>query len=229
MTVPVLLLTAAITAAQQGVSVPPPAPPAAPTIAARFDPGSLDEQRQNPRQSPRRSPDDSEGQSTERPHQVGLGAQMGLSNRGGGGAFRMFMTQQLGVNFSANYYPGTRYSTPSGIVQGSTFAVMPSVMYMITKPNLLRDVDLRPYVGGGLNYVHASGRPQPTTVPGVISYGSESGIGGQVLGGVEMTFRSADYITISFEGTYYRVPGTYQNASLRDGFQCALAFHFYLK
>ena len=227
MTVSVLLLTAAIAAAQQDVRVPPPAAP--PTVAARFDPGSLDQQSQSPRQSPRQSPDENERKSGERPHQIGLGAQMGLSSRGGGGAFRMFMTPQLGFNFSASYYPGTRYNTVNGPVSGSTFAVMPSVMYMITKPNLLRDVDLRPYVGGGLNYVHASGRPLPTTVPGVISYGSESGIGGQVLGGVEMTFRSADYITISFEGTYYRVPGTYQNASLRDGFQYALAFHFYLK
>ena len=224
MTVSVLLLTAAIAAAQQDVRVPPPAAP--PTVAARFDPGSLDGQRQSPRQSP----DENERQSGERPHQIGVGAQMGLSSRGAGGGFRMFMTPQLGFNFSASYYPGTRYATANGgIIQGNTFAVMPSVMYMITKPNLLRDVDIRPYVGGGLNYVYASGRPLPTTVPGVISYGSESGMGGQVLGGAEMTFRSADYITISFEGTYYRLPGTYQNASLRDGFQYALAFHFYLK
>ena len=153
---------------------------------------------------------------------------MGLSTRGGGGAFRMFMTQQLGVNFSANYYPGARYNTVNGPVQGSTFAMMPSVMYMVTKPNLLRDIDLRPYVGGGINYVHAS-RPMPTTVPGVLTLESESGMGGQVLGGVEMTFRSADYITISFEGTYYRLPVNYQNAVLRDGFTYAMAFHFYLK
>jgi hypothetical protein len=221
MTVPVLLLTAAFAASQQDVRVPPPA---APTIAARFDPGSLDEQRPSPRQSP----DDDERQSGERPHQIGLGAQMGLSTRGGGGAFRMFMTQQLGVNFSANYYPGARYNTVNGPVQGSTFAVMPSVMYMVTKPNLLRDIDLRPYVGGGINYVHAS-RPMPTTVPGVLTLESENGMGGQVLGGVEMTFRSADYITISFEGTYYRLPVNYVNAALRDGFTYAMAFHFYLK
>ena len=106
---------------------------------------------------------------------------------------------------------------------------MPSVMYMVTKPNLLRDVDIRPYVGGGVNYVHAS-RPVPTTAdPRVLTLESESGMGGQVFGGAEMTFRSADYITISFEGTYYRLPVTYQNAALRDGFTYALAFHFYLK
>ena len=219
MTVPVLLLTAAVAAAQQGV--PPPSPSAPATIAARFDPGAVDQQRPGSTENER--------QSGERPHQVGLGAQMGLSQAGGGGAVRVFMTQQLGFNFAANFYSGNRYATPTGTVQGHTFAAMPSVMYMITKPNLLRDVDLRPYVGAGLNYVYATGRPMPTTVPGVVSYGSESGIGGQVLGGVEMTFREADYITISFEGTYYRIPGTYQNASLRDGFQYALAFHFYLK
>ena len=228
MIVPVLLLSAAIASAQQDVRVPPPAAPT--TITARFDPGSLDKQGQDPRQSPRQSPDENERKSGERPHQIGLGAQMGLGSQGGGGAVRMFVTQQLGFNFSANFYQGNRYATVNGgVVQGHTFAVMPSVMYMITKPNLLRDVDIRPYVGGGLNYVYATGRPMPTTVPGVISYGSESGIGGQVLGGAEMTFRSADYMTISFEGTYYRLPGTYQNASFRDGFQYALAFHFYLK
>jgi hypothetical protein len=220
MTVPVLLLTAAFAAAAQDLRVPPPA---APIIAARFDPGPISEQR------PAQSPDQNERPSGERPHQIGVGAQMGLSSRGGGGAFRLFMTDQLGINFSANFYRGTRYNTINGPVQGSTFSVMPSVMYMLTKPNLLRDVDIRPYVGGGINYVRASGRPLPTTVPGVVSFGTESGIGGQVLGGAEMTFRSADYITISFEGTYYRLPVTYQNAALRDGFTYALAFHFYLK
>ena len=219
MTMPVLLLTAVFAAPQQDLRVPSPQ---APTIAARFNVDSIEQQRT-------RRPEEDE-QSTERPHQFGLGANMGLSSRGGGGSFRMFMTQQFGFNVSANYYQGTRYATvSSGTVQGHTFAVMPSVMYMITKPNLLRDVDIRPYVGGGLNDVYATGRPLPTTVPGVITFGSESGLGGQVLGGAEMTFRSADYLTISFEGTYYRVPGTYQNASLRDGFQFAMAFHFYLK
>jgi hypothetical protein len=222
MTVSVLLLTAAIAAAQQDVRVPPPAAPV--VVAARFDPGSLDPQRQSQRQSP----DDNERQSGERPHQIGLGAQMGLSSRGGGGAFRMFMTPQLGFNFSASYYPGTRYNTVNGPVSGSTFAVMPSVMYMITKPNLLRDVDIRPYVGGGMNYVHAS-RPLPTTVPGVLTLESQNGIGGQVFAGAELTFRSADYITISFEGTYYRLPVTYVSAAVPDGFTYALAFHFYLK
>ena len=54
-------------------------------------------------------------------------------------------------------------------------------------------------------------------------------MGGQVFGGAEMTFRSADYITISFEGTYYRLPGTYLNAHFATGFTYAFAFHFYLK
>ena len=89
MTVSVLLLTAAIAAAQQDVRVPPPAAP--PTVAARFDPSSLDQQRQSPRQNP----DENERQSGERPHQIGVGAQMGLSSRGAGGGFRAFMTPKL--------------------------------------------------------------------------------------------------------------------------------------
>ena len=153
---------------------------------------------------------------------------MGLSSAGGGGAFRLFPTQQLGFNFSAVYYPGARYATANGrSIQGNTFAVMPSVIYMITKPNILRDVDIRPYVGAGFNYVHAS-RPVQY-LPGTYQLESQSGIGGQVFGGAEMTFSGAKYITISFEGTYYRLPVTYSNAALQDGFTYAMAFHFYLK
>ena len=218
MTVPVLLLTAAFAAPQQEVRMPSPA---VPPIAARFDIEATDQQRQKS--------DDNERQTGERPHQIGVGANMGLSSRGGGGAFRLFMTDQLGFNFSANYYSGARYATVNGrTIQGHTFAVMPSVIYMITKPNILRDVDIRPYVGAGFNYVYAS-QPVPTTVPGVRVLESQTGMGGQVFGGAEMTFRSADYITISFEGTYYRLPVTYVNAALADGFTYALAFHFYLK
>ena len=218
MTMPVLLLTAVFAAPQQDLRIPTPQ---APTIAARFNVDSIEQQRT-------RRPEEDE-QSTERPHQVGVGAAMGISNRGGGGAMRFFMTSQLGVNFSALYYPGAQYRMANGrTIQGSTFAVMPSVIYMITPANLLRDVDLRPYVGGGLNYVYAS-RPVTTTVPGTLVLESQNNWGGQVFGGVEMTFRSADYITISFEGTYYRMPSNYYGSAQLDGFQYALAFHFYLK
>jgi len=37
------------------------------------------------------------------------------------------------------------------------------------------------------------------------------------------------FLTISIEGTYYRLPVTYVNANVVGGFNYVLAFHFYLK
>jgi len=217
MTVPFLLLTTILGAPQQPVPVPT-VPSATPVFSARFDA----EQTQRPDQRERNSSD-------ERPHEVGVGGVVAMSNAGGGAGFRYFMNQRLGVNlYVGKSNVGPRYSTPNGQVQGSTFYVMPSAIFMLTRPDSTRDVDIRPYVGGGLNYVHAS-------TPGYYAPGqalqttSDNGMGGQVFFGMEMTFRSADFITISAEGQYYKLPVNYVNASVMDGFSYGLAFHFYLK
>ena len=103
---------------------------------------------------------------------------------------------------------------------------MPSVIVMLSKPNLSRQMDIRPYVGGGVNYVNAS---TPRTSTGVPYTGSTSGVGGQVFGGAEMTFRDAKAMTISVEGIYYALPVNYINSNVIDGFNYVVAFHFYLR
>ena len=209
MTVPVLVLSALIGAPAQD---PPNRPlvDAGPPIIARFDTAQLDQERE------RRTPG-------ERPHTVGLGGQMGVSNRGGGGGLRYFFGNRLGANFEVAWYRPRYTATTSG----STFAVLPSIIFMLTDPDPTRDVDIRPYVGGGVSYVRSS-RPV-TTAPGQTTSLRRSGTGGQAFGGVELTFREADYLTISIEGTYYKLPVSYVNANVVGGFNYVLAFHFYLK
>lgn len=213
MTIPALLLvTASLAAPPPGVLATASGPRLSPdTSTVRFD-------TQRGEGPDRRKPG-------KRPHTVGVGGQVTISNRGAGGGFRYFFGERVGVNFSAGWYQnGSRYT--SNTQQGSTFAALPSVLVMLTKPNKTRDVDIRPYVGGGLNYVRSSTPVQTRTTT---TLQQRSGTGGQVFGGVEMTFRDADMVTISAEGIYYSLPVNYVNSSVVNGFNYLLAFHFYLK
>ena len=211
MTVPVFVLSALLGAPTQAPPVRPAVlPDPGPHIIARFDTAQLDQERE------RRTTGD-------RPHTIGLGGQMGVSNRGGGGGFRYFFGNRLGGNLEVAWYR-PRYSTTAS---GSTFAVLPSFIFMLTDPDPTREVDIRPYVGGGVNYVRSS-RPVVTS-PGQSASLSRSGMGTQAFGGIELTFREADFLTISVEGTYYRLPVTYVNANVVGGFNYVLAFHFYLR
>ena len=211
MTVPVFVLSALLGAPIQAPPVRPPVDTDnGPSIIARFDTGQLEQERE------RRT-------SGERPHTIGLGGQMGVSNRGGGGGVRYFFGNRLGTSVEVAWYR-PRYSATA---TGSTFAVLPSFIFMLTDPDPARDVDIRPYVGGGVNYVRGS-RPV-VTVAGQTTTLRRSGIGGQAFGGVELTFREADFLTISVEATYYRLPVTYVNANVVGGFNYVLAFHFDLR
>ena len=165
--------------------------------------------------------------SSDRNHTFGIGGQLGVSNRGAGAGTRFFFGDHLGVNLQASWYKnGNRY-TVAGTNQGSTFAALPSFIYMLTKPDSTREVDLRPYVGGGINYVSTS-RPA-TSLAGNSATQRYNGVGGQAFGGVEMTFKDTDWMTISAEGIYYKLPINYVNAATVGGFNYLLGFHFYLK
>ena len=158
------------------------------------------------------------------PHTIGVGGTMTVSNRGAGGGLRYWFGEHVGVNLTANYYRGSQRQT-GGSRSGSTFTVVPSIIVMLTRPNPAREVDIRPYVGGGVNYVRSS----PATATGTATLARRSGTGGQVFGGVEMTFRDADWMTISAEGIYYSLPVSYVDANTIGGFSYLLAFHFYLR
>ena len=168
-------------------------------------------------------------QAGERPHTIGLGGQLAISNRGAGASTRFFLGERLGFNINALWYRNSyRYTTSQGTERGSTFATFPSFILMLTKPDLTKDVDIRPYVGAGVSYVSTS-RPRvivPGAAPTLQRFG---GTGGQVFGGIEMTFREADWITISAEGIYYKVPVNIVSSALVGGFNYLMAIHFYLK
>jgi outer membrane protein W len=201
----VLLLTSLLTQSQAPSS--PGGPPAAQT------PSSTQAGEEGTRSTP-----------TERPHEIGLGGSMGMSSRGGGGAFRYFFGDQLGFNANIGWYrPTTRTGSGS---QGSTFIAAPSMVYMLNKSHQLADVDVRPYVGGGLNYTNSSA-PIQTSTSNISS--RNSGLGMQVFGGVELTFQDAKSIAISAEVAHYQMAVNSFASGLSQGTNFYLLFHFYLK
>jgi hypothetical protein len=163
--------------------------------------------------------------SDERRHEFGLGATFGLSGRGGGGGFRYFFNDRFGVNALAGY---SRPQSIGGSSLGrSVFYVAPSVVYMLTPMNTKADIDLRPYIGGGMSYGGATGTPSTGGSTGIRSNGF--GLGGQVFGGVELTFQDAKAVTISAEVAHYEVHSPYSAGPIIRGTNFFLTFHFFLK
>jgi outer membrane protein W len=203
-----LLMTSLMTQAQ--APSPPPGPASTPPVqdlpvTRQAEPGT--------RSAP-----------TERPHQIGVGGSMAMSSRGGGGAFRYFFGDQLGFNANIGWYrPKTAGGSRS---QGSTFIAAPSVVYMLNKSHQLADIDVRPYVGGGLNYARSSTPIQTRTSSGTTG---NSGLGTQVFGGVELSFLDAKWVAISAEVAHYQMAVTNFSSGLSQGTNFYLLFHFYLK
>ena len=166
--------------------------------------------------SPQRS--GPQGLTDPRPHRFGLGGTVGVSNRGAAGAMRYWFGQRVGLDFTAGYY--RRRLTPT--LTSSSMQVMPSVLVMFTEPDPSRDVDVRPYAGGGVNYARLlSGTPTTTGA-------STSATGGQIFGGVEMTFAEAENLAISAETGYYRQPVRLTSAPYADGVDFRIFVHMYL-
>jgi hypothetical protein len=188
---------------------PPQTQVAAVPIRANFDTSAPAPQQSR---EPGRAPID------ERPHSVGVGSAITASSRGVGGATRLFFTDRIGVDLSVGWskpvYRGTT---------GSIFQATPSFMYMLRSPDDLAAVDIRPYVGGGFTYINSSYRstfaPESTRT---------SGFGGQAFLGAELTFKDAQWVTISLEGRYYRLPIRVVNANMIDGMNFVMMFHFFV-
>ena len=157
----------------------------------------------------------------ERPHTFGLGGSLAVSNYGGSGGFRYFFTDRLGTNVTVGWANGG----PNSYGGGSTTFVMPSLVFMITPANFTREIDLRPYVAGGLHYVHGS---RVSTGPGTVP-GPRNDWGFQTLGGLEMSFKSVKAFTISVEGVYYNIISSPEGTTNHSGFDWTVSVHFYLK
>ena len=155
---------------------------------------------------------------TERQHEAGVG--MGFGTGGGGLSFRFFFNDRLGVNLAGGWAHAPNSS------QGYTAYVAPSVVYMLTKSKKLADIDVRPYVGGGLNFSNSSAPVQTTRTN--VSSGS-SGLGMQVYGGVEVTFQDVKSLAISAEVTHYELAATGYSTATMQGTNFLMMFHYYMK
>ena len=199
-----LLLTAQLTAPASQPAAPPDTPPA---IA--------------PQSRSQEGPAETPATSTDRPHQIGLG---GFGGSGGGASFRYFINDRLGVDANVGWSGASSGSSASGS-GGTTFRVAPSAVFMMTKSRALADLDVRPYVGGGVNYAQTPSSVQ-TVSTGVAR---TSGVGMQVFGGAEFSFASARSIAISAEVAYYRLAVQPVNLISTSGTDFYLMFHYYMK
>jgi len=164
--------------------------------------------------------------TTDRPHRFALGGTIGVSTHGAGGAVRYWFGDRLGVDLQAAW---SRPYNAYGSSTGNTFQVLPSFMLMLKPINPMADIDVRPYVGGGFNYLQSSAYHPPTTPGSTVANQDTNGIGGQAFGGMEMTFKDAQKMTISAEIVYYNLPIRTVSAQAIDGVNFTIAFHYYLK
>ena len=138
---------------------------------------------------------------------------------------RYWPAERVGVDFALAWIRGAQYGPT---YSSSTFLFMPSVLVLLTKQDPNADVDIRPFVGGGISYVRGGVIAAPTSTFQT-SLVRGGGTGMQTFGGVEMSFKEMDSITISAEVTYYRLPIHILTANVIDGVNYFIVFHFYLK
>jgi outer membrane protein W len=157
------------------------------------------------------------------PHTLSVGGSIVAGSNGATGSFAYWFGDHVGVQMSVGYFVlPNYYSTGSN---GSTFQAAPSMMVLLTKPNQTRDVNFRPYVGGGINYVSSSSAVVNTRSTAV----STSGTGGQVFGGVEMSFKDTPQFGVTMEAAYFHLPSGFVGTGYIGGMNYLLGFHFYLK
>ena len=156
------------------------------------------------------------------PRTFSVGGSIVAGSNGAAGSVRYWFTPTVGVDMTVGYYRLPNYYGPNS--SGSTFQVAPSVVVMLTKFDASRDVNLQPYLGGGINYVSSS---QPVTTPGAAT--STTGTGGQAFGGVEMTFKDTPQFGLTFEAAYFHLPAGFVGTGYIGGMNYLLGVHFYVK
>jgi hypothetical protein len=151
---------------------------------------------------------------------LGLGANLGASHRGFGGNFRYWFADRLGLEMTASFY---NPPAVNGVDRTSTMIFAPSAIYMFTDFDDTKDVNLRPYAGGGVNYARA---PLPAGAAAETARRGR-GAGGQAFAGVELSFKEASQITLSGQLIHYWLPSNFFNADTLQGTQFVGAVFFY--
>jgi hypothetical protein len=165
------------------------------------------------------------GAPQEPSHRFGLGANITMSNNGGGASMRYWIGDHIGVSFQAAFYRiPTRISSLTREAEYITAVqALPSAMYMLGTADATKLVTLRPYVGIGGHYIRANGIPRSPSPLGQ----RVNGMGVEAYGGAELSFLDYPDLTISNELMYLRLPESFGTAFSRWNY--AVAVHFYLK
>ena len=154
-------------------------------------------------------------------HTLSFGGSIVAGSNGATGGFNYWFNDHVGVQMSVGYYVLPHYYSTNS--SGSTFQAAPSVLVMLTPPNQTRDVNFRPYLGGGINYVSSSTPVSPSA--GVTT----SGTGGQAFGGVEMSFKDTPGLAITMEAAYFHLPEGFAGTGYIGGMNYLLGVRFYVK
>lgn len=158
-------------------------------------------------------------------HRLGFGGSLAVSNYGVGGSTRYWFSRHVGVSMAAGWYR-PRYYGYQPAVRSSTVMAMPSVMVTFNSTDPDRAVSLRPYVGVGVSFMHATGFSSQTIQVPSNAYSSTTPVG---LGGTELFFRDHPSLTLSVDGVYYRLPSQFVNRANVNGLNIQVSAHFYLK
>jgi hypothetical protein len=157
-----------------------------------------------------------------RPHRFGVGASIVASTVGGGGAFRYWFGERVGVDVNVIVFrPRVSADDRATVAQLS-----PSVIVMLREPDPDRDPDVLPYVGGGVTWTHDTfpARRATTLAPDTRA----GGVGGQVLGGVELTFADQPSIALSATVMYSKRASRAFQPFAVDGVSWFVAVHYYV-
>jgi hypothetical protein len=153
------------------------------------------------------------------PHVLGFGGMLGAGPLGTGFGLRYWFVDNVGLDMR---FLLSRAELTIGTGGGASFEAAPSVIVMLAKPDPSKGVDIRPYIGGGVNYTRAG-------TNAVITRSPVSGSGLQVFGGVEVTIREAGALAIGGEVLYNKRSQPLVAAGVRSGLTGVVSFLFYVR
>jgi outer membrane protein W len=159
-------------------------------------------------------------------HRLGFGGSLAVSNQGFSGSTRYWFSTHVGLSMAAGWYRPRLYGYSQAGTSSSTLMAMPSLMVTFSSTDPNREVSLRPYLGAGVSYLHATTNVnQVVALPGT-TYSSTTPV---ALGGTELFFRDHPSLTVSVDGIYYRLPSQFVNRANFDNLNVQVSVHFYLK
>jgi Bacterial SH3 domain len=153
-------------------------------------------------------------------HQIGVGAEAGMSAIGFGGSARGWRRNRFGAQFTV-----TRSTTTSSVTPDEmrTLQFAPSVIYAL--PDRITDyLWLRPYLGTGVHFSHST----LSSATAGVDTPSHNNLGFQAFGGGELTFAAVPQLALSADLSY-RSLGTPFEGFEPNHWALGISAHWYVK